>query len=129
MNQLVQYLLIFGIVGVFFAALYTASADDIGRQTASQRERLDQYKAQAAEIVRLVDILSVSPASIDVVNAADKDVRIRSLYVDGTADPAYLVDGLTADLLPAGRVSRIDSSLDGTTVALVTESGRVFRFG
>ncbi|MDE0090121.1 MAG: hypothetical protein OXP12_02035 [Thaumarchaeota archaeon] len=131
MNQMVQYVLIFGVVGVFFAALYQGATDDVGDRIASYSDRLDLYKAQAAEHLRLVEMTDTEPATADLINTGIKDIRIRHLYVDGAADGAYEIrdrDG-PVDGLRIGSLVRITSALDGGTVSIVTESGRVFRFG
>lgn len=122
-------MMIFGMVGIFFAVLYAASMEDIGSRTHSQRERLDLYMEQAVEDIKLVGIISQAPANIDVVNAGGQNLTIHELYVDGAADHSYLVDGTDTDVLPTSRVSRIGSSLDGTTITIITESGRAFNFG
>ncbi|MDE0091066.1 MAG: hypothetical protein OXP12_06900 [Thaumarchaeota archaeon] len=131
MNQMVQYVLIFGVAGVFFAALYQGATDDVGDRIASHGDRLDLYKAQAAEHLKLVEITDTEPATADLVNTGIRDVRIRHLYVDGVKDDTYSVrdkDG-PVDELRIGSLVRITSALDGGTVSIVTESGRVFRFG
>ena len=130
MNQMVQYVLIFGVVGVFFAALYQSATDDVGGRIASYGDRLDLYKAQAAEHLKLVEMTDAEPATVDLINIGAKDIRIRHLYVDGVKDGAYSMrdrDGLV-DELRVGNLVRIVSALDGGTVSIVTESGRVFRF-
>ena len=127
---MVQYVLIFGVVGVFFAALYQSAADDVGDKIASYGDRLDLYKAQAAEHLRMVEITDTEPATIDLINTGAKDIGIRHLYVDGTKDDSYTVrdrDG-PVDGLSVGSLVRIVSALDGGTISIVTESGRVFRF-
>ena len=128
---MVQYVLIFGVVGVFFAALYQGATDDVGDKITSYGDRLDLYKAQAAEHLKLVEITDTEPATADLINTGIKDVRIRHLYVDGARDGAYSVrdkDG-PVDELHVGSLVRVTSALDGDTVSIVTESGRVFRFG
>ena len=128
---MVQYVLIFGVAGVFFAALYQGATDDVGDRIASHGDRLDLYKAQAAEHLKLVEITDTEPATADLVNTGIRDVRIRHLYVDGVKDDTYSVrdkDG-PVDELRIGSLVRITSALDGGTVSIVTESGRVFRFG
>ncbi|MCE2498843.1 MAG: hypothetical protein J4F28_07670 [Nitrosopumilaceae archaeon] len=129
MNQMVQYIMIFGVVGVFFAALYQGATDNVGDKIASYSDRLDLYKAQAAEHLRLIEITSTEPATADLINTGAKDSRIRHLYVDGVKDDAYEIrdrDG-PVDELRVGSLVRITSALDGGTVSVVTESGRVFR--
>ncbi|MDE0526593.1 MAG: hypothetical protein OXI27_08390 [Thaumarchaeota archaeon] len=131
MNQMVQYVLIFGVVGVFFAALYWGATDDVGDRIMSYDDRLDLYKAQAAEHLRLVEITDTQPATADLINTGIRDIRIRHLYVDGVKDDTYSVrdrDG-TVDGLRVGSLVRVTSALDGGTISVVTESGRVFRFG
>ena len=128
---MIQYVLIFGVVGVFFAALYQGATDDVGDRITSYGDRLDLYKAQAAEHLTLVEVTDAEPATADLINTGIRDVRIRHLYVDGIADGAYSVrdrDG-PVDELRVGSLVRITSALDGGTVSIVTESGRVFRFG
>ncbi len=131
MNQIIQYVLIFGVVGVFFAALYQGATDDVGGRIASYDDRLDLYKAQAAEHLRLVEITDTEPATADLINTGAKDIRIRHLYVDGVRDDSYTArdrDGPVGELR-VGSLVRIVSALDGGTVSIVTDSGRVFRFG
>lgn len=126
---MVQYVMIFGVVGVFFAALYQGATDDVGNKIASYSDRLDLYKAQAAEHIRLVEITSTEPVTADLINTGAKDIRIRHLYVDGVKDDSYAIrdrDG-PVDELRVGSLVRITSALDGGTVSIVTESGRVFR--
>ena len=128
---MVQYVLIFGVVGVFFAALYWGATDDVGDRIMSYDDRLDLYKAQAAEHLRLVEITDTQPATADLINTGIRDIRIRHLYVDGVKDDTYSVrdrDG-TVDGLRVGSLVRVTSALDGGTISVVTESGRVFRFG
>ena len=128
---MVQYVLIFGVVGVFFAALYQGATDDIGDRIASYGDRLDLYKAQAAEHLTLVEMTDTEPATADLINTGIRDVRIRHLYVDGVKDDTYSVrdrDG-PVDGLRVGSLVRVTSALDGGTISVVTESGRVFRFG
>ena len=126
---MVQYVMIFGVAGVFFAALYQGATDDAGDKIASYSDRLDLYKAQAAEHLRLIEITDTQPATADLINTGAKDIRIRHLYVDGVKDGAYEIrdrDG-PVDELRVGSLVRITSALDGSTVSVVTESGRVFR--
>ncbi len=128
---MVQYVLIFGVVGVFFAALYQGATDDVGDRITSYDDRLDLYKAQAAEHLRLVEITDTQPATADLINTGIRDIRIRHLYVDGVKDDTYSVrdkDG-PVDGLRVGSLVRVTSALDGGTISVVTESGRVFRFG
>ena len=80
---MVQYVLIFGVVGVFFAALYQGATDDVGDRITSYGDRLDLYKAQAAEHLALVEMTDDKPATADLINTGAKDIRIRHLYVDG----------------------------------------------
>ena len=131
MNQMVQYVLIFGVVGVFFAALYQGATDDVGDRIISYGDRLDLYKAQAAEHLKLVEMTDTEPATADLINTGIRDIRIRHLYVDGVKDDTYSVrdkDG-PVDGLRVGSLVRVTSVLDGGTISVVTESGRVFRFG
>ena len=130
MNQMVQYVLIFGVVGVFFAALYQGATDDVGDRIASYGDRLDAYKAQAAEHLRLVEMTDTEPATADLINTGAKDIRIRHLYVDGVRDGAYSMRDRNGpvDELRVGSLVRVVSALDGGTVSIVTESGRVFMF-
>lgn len=128
---MIQYVLIFGVVGVFFAALYQGATDDVGDRITSYGDRLDLYKAQAAEHLKLVEMTDTKPATADLINTGIRDVRIRHLYVDGVKDDAYVTrdkDG-PVDELRVGSLVRVTSSLDGGTVSIVTENGRVFRFG
>ena len=128
---MVQYIMIFGVAGVFFAALYQGATDDVGDKIASYSDRLDLYKAQAAEHLRLIEITDIQPATVDLINTGAKDIRIRHLYVDGVKDGAYEIrdkDGPVNELR-VGSLARVTSALDGGTVSIVTESGRVFRFG
>lgn len=128
MNQIVQYVMIFGMVGVFFAALYEGALEDVSERTLSHRDRLDMYKMQAAERIVLVDFTGTTPAGIDVVNAG-ASARIKGVYVDGAA-ANYTIDGAGGRTdLPAGRLASIQTNTDGAAISLITESGRIFRFG
>ena len=127
---MVQYVLIFGVVGVFFAALYQGATDNVGDKISSYSDRLDLYKAQAAEHLKMIEVTDTQPATADLINTGAKDIRIRHLYVDGTKDDAYEIRDRNGpvDELRVGSLVRITSALDGGTVSVVTESGRVFRF-
>lgn len=125
---MIQYVLVFGITGAFFALLYEDAINDMGRNTLSQRERAELYKLQAAERVVLVGIMQERPLVFDLVNAG-APASIERLFVNGTEDPSFTVDGTGLRALVQNEISTVRSSLDGSEIAIVTQSGRIFRFG
>lgn len=128
MNQLLQYVLLFGVLGVFFVSLYEVVLADIIGTSQSQHDRLERYKLQAAEYIRLVDITDTEPASADIINAGS-DITIKKIYVDGV-EANYTINGISdTNGLQAGRLVNITTDTNGSTIAIVTENDRVFRFG
>ena len=68
---------IFGVIGVFFAALYQGATDDVvGDRITSYSDRLDLYKEQAAEHLKLVEMTDTESDTADLINTGIKDVRI-----------------------------------------------------
>jgi len=128
LNQLLQYVLLFGVLGVFFVSLYEVVLADIIGTSQSQHDRLERYKLQAAEYIRLVDITDTEPASADIINAGS-DITIKKIYVDGV-EANYTINGISdTNGLQAGRLVNITTDTNGSTIAIVTENDRVFRFG
>lgn len=140
MNQLVQYVMIFGVVGIFFVALYSAGLGELSDRSESQLERLAKYERQILEQVIVIEVVGANPAVVDVLNVGSKPVRIDTLLANGTEVPpaAYTTtvwanashpSVQTGGLLPEGKVVRIGVPGGGIPIFLVTENDRMFTFG
>jgi len=138
MNQIVQYVMIFGVVGLFFVALYAAGLGELSVRSESQLERLAKYERQMLEQVMVVEVVSASsPAMVDVINIGVTPVQIDRLLANGTVTTAYTTvvweAGVghvqTHGLLPVGEVVRISVSGGGVPVFIVTENDRMFTLG
>lgn len=134
MNQLIQYVLIFGVTGVFFAALYAASLQEVSDSALSHNEMFELYKRQAGEHIMLVGFVRHTPSvAVDIVNVGNPVVLV-DMYADGSRSvpTVSLPDGrvLAADEpLETGKAYRVTAAGPGTEVAVATENGRVFKFG
>ena len=140
MNQLIQYVMLFGLTGIFFTVLYAAGLGELSDRSDSQLDRLKKYEQQVLEQVMLVEIVSVSPASVDVLNTGAKPVQITELLANGTRVPptAYTTtmwanasypNVQTAGLLPEGKIVRINVTGGDMPLFFVTENDRTFMFG
>jgi len=125
-------MLIFAVTGVFFWLLYESAIADVSERGMSQTERIELYKKQASEFLRLIDVIDRAPLTIDVISTGS-NITIHEVYVDGnqsnTNKLTDLEGGKLNQILPAGEIVRLETEVDGSTIQIISESGRVFRFG
>lgn len=133
MNQIVQYVLLFGVVGVFLLLFYQAGLDDIGERLDVQEADAEKRMRQMGERVALIGIASTSPLEIDVMSTGTADVRVRDVLVDGRISHAYrlllMANGTTTGVLPVGEVVRVETGAPGSVVAIITTNDKAFKFG
>ncbi|MCE2499015.1 MAG: hypothetical protein J4F28_08560 [Nitrosopumilaceae archaeon] len=141
MNQLIQYMMIFGVVGIFFGVLYVAGLGELAGRSDSQLEQLERYEKQVLEYITLVEVVSESsPATVDVINTGSKPIRIESLLANGVDVPpgsyttgAYdAATGTVADtggVLPEDVMTRIDVPAGSMPLLVVTDNERMFVLG
>ena len=136
MNQLVQYVMLFGAVGVFFVAFYLAGLGELSDRSESQLDRLAKYERQVLERIMMVEVVAQSPAAVDVINTGGAPLSINHVFANGSAPSSWTTHVMntsgnfsTAGVLPEGAMARISVSNGTTPLFVVTENGRTFMFG
>lgn len=136
MNQLVQYVMLFGAVGVFFVAFYLAGLGELSDRSESQLDRLAKYERQVLERIMMVEVVAQSPAAVDVINTGGAPLSINRVFANGSAPSSWTTHVMntsgnfsTAGVLPEGAMARISVSNGTTPLFVVTENGRTFMFG
>ena len=145
MNQILQFLILFGTVGVFFAVIYANVTSDMAAGSMSQRERVELFKTQTLEQIKLIEIVTAdapvagsgSNTIADVINLGENDITISRLFVNGTESiNRCTIDVRGAgtvvfapDVVPAGKISHIRCEQHGSIITIVTSNDKVFEFG
>ena len=133
MNQIVQFVLVFGIVGVFLAVFYQAGLDDISERLEAQEADAEKRMRQMGERVALVGFAGTSPLEVDVINTGTADVNVRDVLVDGRLALHYrlllMENSTTTSILPMGKVVRVETGAPGSVVAIITANDKAFKFG
>jgi len=127
MNQILQYVILSGIVGFSASAVFVHVSESLQYETISQRDKIEIEKKQSSEYLKLIEIID-NPLRIDVMNLGAGVVTIKKLFVDGEIDNSYLIDGVdTADIVQ-NKVVRITPSITGSTISIISENYKVFDF-
>ena len=136
MNQLVQWILIFGVVGIFAVVFYTAGLGELSDRSESQLDRLAKYERQVLERIMVVEVVSQSPAAVDVINTGAAPLTVSHVFANGSAPSSWTTHVMnttgnfsTAGVLPEGAMARISVSNGTTPLFIVTENDRTFMFG
>lgn len=137
MNQIIQYLLLFGVTGIFFVALYAETIDDIGRSSLSMEERVELYKQQAGEDVAFIDVQKSGSNLIVTVIGTGTEANLTKFFVDGeepnNVECTDVDDNMVSPcLLPPGEIRNVKIEparpFTDPEVTFVTAYGRVFTF-
>ena len=139
MNQIVQFLFLFGLVGVFYIVIYDTILDDVSTNTLSQQDQINMLKKQTQEDLKLVEIITTTPAIvgnhnntiIDVVNIGNHGIVIDKIFLDGkeSKNNCKLNGKIYSTPIPIEKISRITCSNSGMTITLVTQNDKAFLFG
>lgn len=136
MNQIVQWVMIFGASGLFFAAFYLAGLGELSERSESQLDRLTKYERQVLERVMVVEVVAQSPAAVDVINTGGAPLGISRVLANGSAPASWSTHVMnasgsfsTAGAIPEGAIARISVSNGTTPLFVVTENDRTFMFG
>ena len=145
MNQILQFLILFGAVGVFFSIVYANVTSDMTANNMSQRDRVELFKTQTSEQIKLIEIVTAkAPITgsgnntiADVINLGEDDITISKLFVNGTESTNNCtVDVRGAgtmvfafDVIPVGKISHIKCEQHGSIITIVTINDKVFEFG
>ncbi len=139
MNQIIQFLLLFGVVGVFFVVIYDTMIDDVSTFTLSQQDKINTLKIQTQEDLKLIEIITTSPAIIthdnntiiDVINIGNHDIVVDKIFINGIESKrtCKLNDEIFSAPLLIGKISRITCSDSGTSITIVTQNNKAFWFG
>ena len=131
MNQIVRYVLMFGVLGVFVLSFYQAGLDDIGERHEAQEADAEKRMRQMGERVALVGFAGTSPLEVDVINTGTADVNVRDVLVDGhivSYRLQLMKNGTTTSVLPMGEIVRVETGTPGSVVAIITHNDKAFKF-
>ena len=128
MNQILQYVILAGVVGISASAVFVHVNESLNYETISQHDKIEIAKKQSSEHLKLIEIIN-SPLRIDVINLGVDTISIKKLFIDEKIDNSYRIDDdvNTFDIVQ-NKVVRITPSLTGSTISIISENYKVFDF-
>ena len=127
MNQILQYVLLAGVVGISASAVFVYVNESLYYETISQHDKIEIEKKQSTEYLKLIEIID-SPLRIDVMNLGEDTINIKKLFIDGVIDDSYLIDGVVTSNITKNKVVTITPSISGSTISIISENYKVFDF-
>ena len=127
MNQILQYVILAGVVGISASAVFVHVSESLYYETMSNHDKIEIEKKQSSEHLTLIEIID-SPLRIDVINLGSDTIIIKKLFIDGVIDDGYLIDGVVSSDIVQNKVVTITPSLTGDMISILTENYKVFDF-
>jgi len=127
MNQILQYVILAGVVGISASAVFVHVSESLYYETMSNHDKIEIEKKQSTEYLKLIEIID-SPLRIDVMNLGGDTIIIKKLFIDGVIDESYLVDGISSSDIVQNKVVTITPSIFGSTISIISENYKVFDF-
>jgi len=127
MNQILQYVILSGIVGISASAVFVHVNESLYYEVTSQHDKIEIEKKQSTEYLKLIEIID-SPLRIDVINLGSDTITIKKLFVDGVIDDGYLIDDIITSDIVQNKVVRITPSISGDIISIISENYKVFDF-
>jgi len=127
MNQILQYVIISGVVGISASAVFVHVNESLYNEVTSNHDKMEIEKKQSTEYLKLIEIID-SPLRIDVINLGADTVTIKKLFIDGVIDDSYLIDDVITSNIIQNKVVRITPSISGSTISIISNNYKVFDF-
>jgi len=127
MNQILQYVILTGVIGISASAVFVHVSESLYNETISQYDKIEIEKKQSSEHLKLIEIIN-SPLRIDVMNLGAETISIKKLFIDGIIDDSYLIDGVVTTNITQSKVVTITPSIYGSTISIISENYKVFDF-
>ena len=127
MNQILQYVILAGVVGISVSAVFVHVSESLFYETMSNHDKIEIEKKQSTEYLKLIEIID-SPLYIDVINLGTDVIIIKKLFIEGVIDDSYLIDGMNTTNITQNKVVRITPSLTGDMISIISENYKVFDF-
>ena len=129
MNHTIEFLLVgaFALTGAYLVYDYTIDNSEI--TFTSQYDRIESKKNQAGELFTIIDLLD-DPLRLDVLNTGNNEIVIKKLYVDGTLDETYTINGIQTDIIPLNEMTVIlPTDTDGSMIKIITQNNNEYDLG
>ncbi len=127
MNQILQYVILAGVVGISANAVFVHTNESLYNETMSNHDKMEIEKKQSSEHLKLIEIID-NPLYVDVMNLGSNTITIKKLFIDGMIDDSYLIDGVISFDIMQNKVVRITPSISGDTISIISENYKVFDF-
>ena len=127
MNQILQYVILAGVVGISASAVFVHVNESLYYETISQHDKIEIEKKQSSEYLKIIEIIN-NPLYIDVINLGADTIIIKKLFIDGMIDEGYLIDGVDTSDIIQNKVVTITPSIFGDTISIISENYKVFDF-
>lgn len=127
MNQILQYVILAGVVGISASAVFVHVNESLYYETMSNHDKIEIEKKQSSEHLKLIEIID-SPLRIDVINLGSDTIIIKKLFIDGVIDDGYLIDGDDSPNIIQNKVITITPNITGSTISIISENYKVFDF-
>jgi len=130
MNQILQYVILAGVVGISASAVFVHVNESLYNETISQHDKIKIEKKQSSEYLKLIEIIN-EPLRIDVINLGSDVITIKKLFIDGIIDDSYRIDGIIQSDIIQNKVVRITPSISGSSsseISILSENYKNFDF-
>ncbi len=127
MNQILQYVILAGVVGISASAVFVHVNESLNYETISQHDKIEIEKKQSTEYLKLIEIID-SPLRVDVINLGSDTITIKKLFIDEEIDEGYLIEGISSSDIIQNKVVTITPSIPGSTISIISENYKVFDF-
>jgi len=130
MNQILQYVILAGVVGISATAVFVHTNESLYNETISQHDKIEIEKKQSSEYIKLIEIID-NPLYIDVINLGSDVITIKKLFIDGVIDDNYRIDDVVTSDIVQNKVVRITPSISGSSsskISILSENYKVFDF-
>lgn len=130
-NQIIHYVLLFGITGIFFVAFFQAGLSELSWRLAERDADAERHMLQLGERVKLIGFVDRAPVEADIMNVGESAVNVRYVLVDGAVS-AYsmeiLHNGTAVGDIPVGEIVRMRTGSNGNVLTIISDNDKAYRF-
>ncbi|QLH07093.1 hypothetical protein [Nitrosopumilus ureiphilus] len=131
MNQIIAALLLFGLVTAVIVPIIIGSWEEITSNSVSIAEFMEIQQTQNGQILHLISMKQEPGSlSLDLMNVGIYEIGVDVVLIDGIAASYTLTDQSLnpIDVISLNKIVLLDVTGSGSTVQIISESGKLFEF-
>lgn len=132
MNQIIATLLLFLLVTAVIVPVIAGSWEEITSNSISVAEFMEIQQTQNGQILNLISIeQDPGVLSVDMINIGIYEINVDVILLDGVVTTAYTLtdqDLNPITTIPLSEIVLLDITGTGSTVQIISESGKLFEF-